>query len=163
MIHRTLSILGLLLLMVSACSTAAPTIPTSTHVTSPTIPATVGASFTPGVVDGVPVLIPTHTLSGAMPAGLITGKLSYDDPCVTISERAVVYVPVWPLGFSARRIGEEVIIASPRGELYAAGHDISLTGGVFEGDSASFVRENAVNLIPACDRGPFWLVADVSG
>jgi len=108
------------------------------------------------------VILPTHTLTGAMPAALITGMLAYANPCVTISDRTTTYVPVWPPGYSARLLGQQVLVVSPTGEIFGVSGEVSLTGGVFEGESASLVRDHAINLAPACDVEPFWLVAAVS-
>ncbi len=107
------------------------------------------------------MILPTHSLTGAMPAAIITGKLAYADPCVTIADKTGVYMPVWPPGFSARRTGEQVVVVSPAGEVFGATGLLSLVGGIFEGESAPLVRESVVNLFPACNREPFWLVAEV--
>jgi hypothetical protein len=97
-----------------------------------------------------------------MPAALLTGRLDYSDPCVTVTDlTGTTYMPVWRPGFSARRTSDQVLIVSPQGEVFGASGEISLGGGVFEGESAKLVREHAVNLISPCDREPFWLVADV--
>ena len=148
---RTRLLVGLGLALVAAdCSSPAPT-PTPPPAETPA----------PTDVGGIHVILPTHTLTGAMPAAEITGKLVYAIPCVTISDLTNVYVPVWPPGFSARLNGQQVLIVSPRGEVFGASGEISLTGGVFEGESASQVRDHAVNLAPPCDKEPFWLVAYV--
>jgi hypothetical protein len=50
----------------------------------------------------------------------------------------------------------------PNSQVFGTGGQISLGGGIFEGESAGHIRDNSINLIPMCDHEPFWLVADVS-
>lgn len=139
----------------ASCSTPLPPPATaSTPLVAPTVIATGPA--------GVPVVLPTYTLSGALPAALLVGKLAYNAPCVTISdELGTVYQLIWPAGFSARWAGDIVRIVGPDGRVFGTDSGISLGGGAYEGDSARVLRDSVVNLPSRCDREPFWLVADV--
>jgi hypothetical protein len=140
------------LCLAAGCSTPVPSAVSSPLAANP-----------PPAALGVPVVLPIHTLTGAMPAALITGKLAFKDGCLTISDQTgTSYEAVWPMGFSARRAGDLVLIVGPSGQVFGTGGQISLGGGVFEGASAGHVRDHAINLIPMCDHEPFWLVADVS-
>jgi Na+-translocating ferredoxin:NAD+ oxidoreductase RnfD subunit len=121
-----------------------------------------GAATAAPAVPGVPVILPTYTQSGALPAALIVGKLASADGCVTISDSVATYEAIWPAGYSARRQDDAVVIVSPSGEVLGGGGSVALGGGIFEGESAPLVRDHVVNLFPACDREPFWLVASVA-
>ncbi len=108
------------------------------------------------------VALPTHTLSGALPVAGLTGKLAYEQPCFTVTDRGETYVLIWPPGFMARRDGDFVVIVGATGLVFSPPTELSFTGGVYEGDSANLVRDNVMDLPAACDREPFWLVTEVA-
>jgi hypothetical protein len=120
-----------------------------------------GVATSAPAVPGVPVILPTYTQTGALPAALIVGEPAFAKGCVTVSDLTATYEAIWPAGFSARLQGKTVVIVSPSGQVFGGDGRVALGGGVFEGESAALVRDRVVNLQPQCDREPFWLVSDV--